>query len=848
MEVNFGIGNNVEKQKAKQKKMISQIDARMRSRFLKGTYLPTLNIIISSKDTEQAFLQSYIDTKRENESKTTLIIDEPQWVVRPDKGTPDDPGAFYVAVGNKFLAHELLPVNATEAEVDAYRAKGYSMLKVPPGFREAFEDNIDQALADIAGIAVSSTTRYISGVRLNQAKDDTYQNPFTKDVIEVGNAQEDTLQYANFFDLSRVNPDDLTRPMFIHLDMSMSGDKTGIAGIWITGKRPAQNEEDASRELIYKLAFSVSVKAPRGYQVSFEKNKTFIYWLRSQGFNIKGISMDTFQSASVRQALMSEGFNTQIISVDRVDGQTHICQPYFDLKAALYERRLILYKKCDLLTEELVNLERLSDGHVDHPENGCFTGDTKVSLVDGREVSMVDLVAEYEAGKKNYVYSFNETSKKIEPKLIERAWCTKKDADLVLVELDNGEQLKCTENHMFMLRTGEYRAVAELTTGDALMPLYRRYPTGIGYMQNYRQYYEPIEDTWHYEHRQFASEVLDEKYLVHHKNCNRDDNSPTNLIWCSKCAHQKIHAELQTGAQSLEANNKRKATLRAYYNDQNNSEIISARNLKISNTLKQKYPKKEETIKLERQREQKHKEIEALFNVNWTTLTDAEKDSYSVKYFWLTHPETIKQMSKSISMCHKAGNYENADTALKQSNYESAIAKQLVPVVDTEKFKQIFGFYLEELPAKNRPPYIVKYRKIVAKTILNHKVVKVIKLSEKADVYDLTIADNHNFALSAGIFVHNSKDQADAVCGAMYLASKFANEYAYSYGENLDTSLAVSGDDDDLLTNKQKMMASFEEELKRIYQELSESHSVIDHQAREDYNMYKDIADGIICP
>ena len=98
--------------------------------------------------------------------------------------------------------------------------------------------------------------------------------------------------------------------------------------------------------------------------------------------------------------------------------------------------------------------------------------------------------------------------------MIERAWCTKKDADLVLVELDNGEQLKCTENHMFMLRTGEYRAVAELTTGDALMPLYRRYPTGIGYMQNYRQYYEPIEDTWHYEHRQFASEVLDEKYLV----------------------------------------------------------------------------------------------------------------------------------------------------------------------------------------------------------------------------------------------------------------------------------------------------------------------------------------------
>ena len=52
------IFNDVEKKKAKQKKLIAQIDARMRSRFLRGTYLPTLNIIISSKDTEQAFLDS----------------------------------------------------------------------------------------------------------------------------------------------------------------------------------------------------------------------------------------------------------------------------------------------------------------------------------------------------------------------------------------------------------------------------------------------------------------------------------------------------------------------------------------------------------------------------------------------------------------------------------------------------------------------------------------------------------------------------------------------------------------------------------------------------------------------
>ena len=377
-EVNFGVGNNVEKQKAKLKKMISQIDARMISRFGKGTYLPTMNIIASSKDSEQAFMESYIDMKRQNESKTTLIVDEPQWVVRNDKGSPDDPGSFYVAVGNKFLAHELLPVNVTEEEVDAYREKGYLMLKVPPIYREAFEDNIDLALTDNAGISTSSSTKYISGIRLNQIKTDEYKNPFTKDVIEVGNAPDDINQYSNFFDLALVNPKDISRPLFIHLDMSLSGDKTGIAGTWITGKRPGViGEENTGRELDFKAAFSVSVKAPKGYQVSFEKTRNFIRWLRDRGFAIKCVSMDTYQSANMAQSLTSDGFKTQILSVDRVDTigtengrPARVCKPYAFFKTTIYEQHLKLYRKCDLLTEEIANLERLSDGHVDHPKNG----------------------------------------------------------------------------------------------------------------------------------------------------------------------------------------------------------------------------------------------------------------------------------------------------------------------------------------------------------------------------------------------------------------------------------------------------------------------------------------------
>lgn len=92
-EVNFSLVSDPEKQKARMMKMITQIDARMKSRFMRtkedgSAYLPTLNIIASSKDSEQSFLEAYIKSKRETESTNTLIVDEPQWVVDTRKDSP----------------------------------------------------------------------------------------------------------------------------------------------------------------------------------------------------------------------------------------------------------------------------------------------------------------------------------------------------------------------------------------------------------------------------------------------------------------------------------------------------------------------------------------------------------------------------------------------------------------------------------------------------------------------------------------------------------------------------------------------------------------------------------------
>lgn len=371
-EVSFQPNSDVAKQKEKAKLLVNTAAARMQSRFMKGENNPTILVLASSKRTEQSYMETFIQGKKDRESKTTLVVDEPQWVIRTDK---DSPNKFKVAVGSKYLSSEVLPLNISDKELDAVRSRGYQIIDVPMGYYENFIEDIDVALTDIAGISTTSSNRYISGPRLAAIELDTYQNAFTKEIIEVGNAPDDDAQYYNFFDISRIPTELKSKPLYVHLDMSISGDKTGIGGVFVRGKKQPKPDEPVSKDLLYTVAFNVSVKAPRGYQVSFEKNRQFIRWLRQQGFNVKGVSSDTFQSADLQQTLKAEKFNTEIISVDRVDSD-RICKPYQYFRNAIYEQRIDLYKTV-LLKEELIGLERDNNsGKIDHSANGINSKDS----------------------------------------------------------------------------------------------------------------------------------------------------------------------------------------------------------------------------------------------------------------------------------------------------------------------------------------------------------------------------------------------------------------------------------------------------------------------------------------
>lgn len=95
----------------------------------------------------------------------------------------------------------------------------------------------------------------------------------------------------------------------------------------------------------------------------------------------------------------------------------------------------------------------------------CFTGDTLIPLPSGKSVPIKDLV-----GKDFSVYSFNETTKKME--IAKATNCEAKRKDRIYyVELDNSHIVKCTGDHKFLTRAGDWVEAQDLKSGTPLETL-----------------------------------------------------------------------------------------------------------------------------------------------------------------------------------------------------------------------------------------------------------------------------------------------------------------------------------------------------------------------------------------
>jgi len=432
---------------------------------------------------------------------------------------------------------------------------------------------------------------------------------------------------------------------------------------------------------------------------------------------------------------------------------------------------------------------------------GCFSGNTKIALTDGRNITFKELVKEHKQGKKNYCYTINSKGN-IEIGLIENPRLTKKDAEVIKIILDNDKEIICTPNHKFRQTNGMYIESNKLNPSISLSPLYKKLSGIKDKIKGYEMVFDSDKKQWIFTH------ILSDKYNLknkkylkkyfhrHHIDFNKLNNSPENIIRISKEEHLKIHRE-QVKKTLLREDVKekcRKIRQTKAFRNKISKKMLSMRNelserakKQWKNTSYRKYMLKKFKEFYNSNKEYREKTLKILNESQkkfWKKPENILKQSQRTKKFFEENPERKKQLSKIAKkqwnnkdlLKWRSKKTKEQWTAKFRRNrkkaYDSTYYHNTIKFIHflIDKTGTLENYEKERRKAKNKNLLTLKtfadkfcnsdYSKM-HEIILNynHKIKYIKKIKEKIDVYDLEVKGTHNFALSSGIFVHNSARQ-----------------------------------------------------------------------------------------
>lgn len=176
----------------------------------------------------------------------------------------------------------------------------------------------------------------------------------------------------------------------------------------------------------------------------------------------------------------------------------------------------------------------------------CFRGDTRVALVDGTSPTLEDMSKRHDSGEIFWGYSIGENGRLI-VSLLDAPRFIGRDS-LLEIELDSGECIHATPDHLFMRRDGRMVEAHALRPQDALMPLYR------DLFRGYEGVYQPLDGYLYATHRladewNIRNGIYEEAPGTHrhHLDFDRRNSKPTNISRMEASTHIRLHNEASYG-------------------------------------------------------------------------------------------------------------------------------------------------------------------------------------------------------------------------------------------------------------------------------------------------------------
>jgi len=188
--------------------------------------------------------------------------------------------------------------------------------------------------------------------------------------------------------------------------------------------------------------------------------------------------------------------------------------------------------------------------------NPCVTGDTLVSVADGRVAVPMRELAEDDADVPVYCRRPNNS---VVIRMMRRPRVSGYNQKILKITITNGHVLRITLNHKFVLSDGTIKEAKDLKPDDSLSiltqleaPFQEVLNNWNSKSQNYRWLRPSGRKSWILEHRMIYNFANDKNMsysegVIHHKDFNGLNNNPENLEHMTKIAHDKLHSKDMLG-------------------------------------------------------------------------------------------------------------------------------------------------------------------------------------------------------------------------------------------------------------------------------------------------------------
>lgn len=306
-----------------------------------------------------------------------------QWSPKPAyQGFDSDPkNYFWLSVGDSANRPRVIrePHESGHDErlddITRLQEEDVKVIKVPEDFRLLFERDLDMAVRDIAGYATLARHPFFRNV---QPILDSFERAKKQGVRHPWSLEQTTLLDGSAWIKEHINFTKRYHHHFAHIDLALNQDAAGLSVVRLDGveetsfERPYYDEINGEiryeRDIQYvpKLTtvLTLRIVAPHNGEIPIASVRTLLMDLISWGVHLTRVTMDTYQSAETRQALLTMGVEADNLSVDRT------MDAYHSLKEAFDEDRLDTYEY-PILLKECSELERdLQRKKIDHPPHG----------------------------------------------------------------------------------------------------------------------------------------------------------------------------------------------------------------------------------------------------------------------------------------------------------------------------------------------------------------------------------------------------------------------------------------------------------------------------------------------